>query len=195
MGAIGVIAAKQDGGVRSDAQIRWVMAAFIAGEQISAQLMAVLWRGLDPRKLSTRTTAMEMIAAQGGDPRSPSRLASRQSRRRARGSSPASTRSPWVPRPGGSVPDASARATRSYPAAGVLLAAALGDRVEAGSPLAVLHAATPARLKDGRYALRTAFDITDTAGDPVPPSWREWPDRAPADRRTHAHSRPWRQAD
>ncbi len=47
------------------------------------------------------------------------------------------------------------------PAAGVVLQAALGERVEQGQPLAVLHAATPARLQEGRAALAGAYDITD----------------------------------
>ena len=47
------------------------------------------------------------------------------------------------------------------PAAGVVLAAGLGERVEAGQPLAVLHASTPERLAEGRAALAGAYDITD----------------------------------
>jgi thymidine phosphorylase len=47
------------------------------------------------------------------------------------------------------------------PAAGVVLAAALGDRVEKGSPLAVLHAGTEERLAAGRAALAGAYDIAD----------------------------------
>jgi thymidine phosphorylase len=47
------------------------------------------------------------------------------------------------------------------PAAGVVLAASLGDRVEAGSPLAVLHAGTAERLADGRAALAGAYGIAD----------------------------------
>ena len=54
------------------------------------------------------------------------------------------------------------------PAAGVVLGAGLGDRVEAGQPLAVLHASSPERLAAGRDALATAWTITDAAADPLP---------------------------
>jgi thymidine phosphorylase len=47
------------------------------------------------------------------------------------------------------------------PGAGVVLGAALGERVAKGQPVAVLHASTPARLADGRAALAGAYDITD----------------------------------
>jgi len=57
-----VIRTKRDGGELSDEQIRWFIAAFtdrsIADEQASALLMAVVWRGLTPRELSTWTAAM-----------------------------------------------------------------------------------------------------------------------------------------
>ena len=54
------------------------------------------------------------------------------------------------------------------PAAGVVLQACLGDRVEAGQPLAVLHAATPERLAEGRAAMARAYDITDEPAAPRP---------------------------
>jgi len=54
------------------------------------------------------------------------------------------------------------------PAAGVVLAAGLGERVEAGQPLAVLHAGSPDRLAEGRAALDGAWTITDGAADPLP---------------------------
>jgi thymidine phosphorylase len=47
------------------------------------------------------------------------------------------------------------------PSAGVVLTAGLGDRVEAGAPLAVLHAGSPERLAAGRDALAGAYDIAD----------------------------------
>ena len=54
------------------------------------------------------------------------------------------------------------------PAAGVVLGAGLGERVEAGQPLAVLHASSPERLAAGRAALDGAWTITDGAADPLP---------------------------
>ncbi|MCW2616040.1 MAG: Pyrimidine nucleoside phosphorylase C-terminal domain, partial [Frankiales bacterium] len=39
--------------------------------------------------------------------------------------------------------------------------AGLGERVERGQPLLVLHASTAARLAEGRAALEDAYDITD----------------------------------
>jgi thymidine phosphorylase len=51
---------------------------------------------------------------------------------------------------------------RVDPAAGVVLGAALGERVHAGQPLAVLHASSEQRLAEGRAALDGAYDIADT---------------------------------
>ena len=42
-----------------------------------------------------------------------------------------------------------------------MLGASLGERVEQGQPLAVLHAASAERLQEGRAALAGAYDITD----------------------------------
>jgi thymidine phosphorylase len=57
-----VIRTKRDGGSLSDEQIRWFIERFtdreIADEQASALLMAIVWRGLDPRELATWTAAM-----------------------------------------------------------------------------------------------------------------------------------------
>jgi len=57
-----VIRTKRDGGELTDAQIEWFIQAFtdrsIADEQASALLMAIVWRGLSPRELSTWTAAM-----------------------------------------------------------------------------------------------------------------------------------------
>ncbi len=57
-----VIRTKRDGGELSDAQIEWFISSFtdrsIADEQASALLMAIVWRGLSPRELSTWTAAM-----------------------------------------------------------------------------------------------------------------------------------------
>ena len=60
--AVEVIRTKRDGLELSDAQVRWVLEAYLRGEvapeQMSALLMAVLWRGMTPRELSAWTTAM-----------------------------------------------------------------------------------------------------------------------------------------
>ena len=60
--AVDVIRAKRDGGTLSDAQIDWVIDAYtrgaVAEEQMSALLMAVLLRGLDPEERVALTTAM-----------------------------------------------------------------------------------------------------------------------------------------
>ena len=47
------------------------------------------------------------------------------------------------------------------PAAGVVLGAALGERVTAGQPLATLHASSAERLAEGRAALEGAYDVAD----------------------------------
>ena len=60
--AVDVIAAKRDGGELTDAQVTWVLEAYLRGdvapEQMSALLMAVVWRGMTPRELSAWTGAM-----------------------------------------------------------------------------------------------------------------------------------------
>jgi thymidine phosphorylase len=60
--AVDVIRAKRDGGALSDEQIRWFLRAYtdgeVADEQAAALLMAVVWRGLDPRELATWTATM-----------------------------------------------------------------------------------------------------------------------------------------
>jgi thymidine phosphorylase len=60
--AVEVIAAKRDGDELSDDAIRWMLTAYprgeVAPEQMSALLMAVVWRGLSPRELATWTNAM-----------------------------------------------------------------------------------------------------------------------------------------
>ena len=60
--AVDVIRTKRDGGELSDADIAWVLQAYVAGEvaaeQMSALLMAIVWRGLSPRELSAWTGAM-----------------------------------------------------------------------------------------------------------------------------------------
>jgi thymidine phosphorylase len=62
MNVVDIIVAKRDGRRLSDEQIRWVIAAYtdgaVADEQMSALLMAVLFRGLDGRELATWTAAM-----------------------------------------------------------------------------------------------------------------------------------------
>ncbi|HEY9475248.1 MAG TPA: thymidine phosphorylase, partial [Mycobacteriales bacterium] len=60
--AIDVIRTKRDGGRLSDDAIDWIIAAYTAGqvaeEQMSALLMAILLRGMEPAELSRWTTAM-----------------------------------------------------------------------------------------------------------------------------------------
>jgi pyrimidine-nucleoside phosphorylase len=57
-----IIARKRDGGALADGEIRAVIAGAAAGTipeyQLSALLMAIVWRGLDPRELATWTEAM-----------------------------------------------------------------------------------------------------------------------------------------
>jgi thymidine phosphorylase len=59
---VDVICAKRDRRELSDAEIRWVLDAYVgdevADEQVSALLMAVLLNGLSPRELATWTAAM-----------------------------------------------------------------------------------------------------------------------------------------
>ena len=65
MDAVELITTKRDGGRLSDEQIRWLMQSYVAGsipdEQVSALLMAIVWRGLTPEELATWTA--EMIAS------------------------------------------------------------------------------------------------------------------------------------
>jgi len=60
--AVELIRAKRDGLTLTDAEIRWLVAAYTAGEiadeQMSALLMAVYFRGLEPGELRSWTTAM-----------------------------------------------------------------------------------------------------------------------------------------
>jgi thymidine phosphorylase len=60
--AVDVIRVKRDGGRLSDEQIDWVLDAYtrgaVADEQMSALLMAVLLRGLEPAELARWTRAM-----------------------------------------------------------------------------------------------------------------------------------------
>jgi len=62
MNAVEVITRKRDGGELSGADVAWVLSAYVRGEvapeQMSALLMAVVWRGMTPRELSAWTTAM-----------------------------------------------------------------------------------------------------------------------------------------
>jgi thymidine phosphorylase len=59
---VDVLRAKRDGHRLSDAQIDWVIDAFVRGEvadeQMSALLMAIVWRGMAPEELARWTTAM-----------------------------------------------------------------------------------------------------------------------------------------
>src|SRR3984957_19557891 len=60
--AVDVIIAKRDGGRIPDTQIDWVIDAYtrgaIADEQMSALLMAILWRGMATDELARWTAAM-----------------------------------------------------------------------------------------------------------------------------------------
>ena len=51
--AVDVIRTKRDGGELTDEQVAWVLEAYVRGEvaheQMSALLMAIVWRGLSPR--------------------------------------------------------------------------------------------------------------------------------------------------
>ncbi|QUR66567.1 thymidine phosphorylase [Mycobacterium spongiae] len=57
-----VIRTKRDGGTLSDAAIDWIIGAYtdgrVADEQMSALLMAIVWRGLDPGEIARWTAAM-----------------------------------------------------------------------------------------------------------------------------------------
>jgi thymidine phosphorylase len=60
--AIDVILAKRDGRALTDAEIRWLIAAYtegaVADEQMSALLMAIYFRGMEPAELRAWTSAM-----------------------------------------------------------------------------------------------------------------------------------------
>ena len=60
--AVDVIRTKRDGGRLSDAQVDWVVDAYtrgaVADEQMSALLMAILLRGMEPAELTRWTRAM-----------------------------------------------------------------------------------------------------------------------------------------
>jgi thymidine phosphorylase len=60
--AVDVIKAKRDAFALTDEQIQWFLAEYtrghVADEQASALLMAIVWRGLEPRELATWTDAM-----------------------------------------------------------------------------------------------------------------------------------------
>jgi thymidine phosphorylase len=60
--AVDLIIAKRDGGTLAEADIGWLMDAYtrgaVADEQMSALLMAIVFRGLDPAELRAWTAAM-----------------------------------------------------------------------------------------------------------------------------------------
>jgi len=62
LNALDVIRTKRDGGELSDEQIRFLIEGYTAGtipdEQVSALLMAIVFRGMTPRELATWTAAM-----------------------------------------------------------------------------------------------------------------------------------------
>ncbi len=57
-----LIGCKRDGGELTDDELRWLLAAFLRGEvpdyQMSAFLMAVVWRGMSRRELAVMTRAI-----------------------------------------------------------------------------------------------------------------------------------------
>ncbi|GAA0606850.1 thymidine phosphorylase [Sporichthya brevicatena] len=60
--AVSVIRAKRDGAALTDAQIDWVLDAYVRGEvaeeQMAALAMAICWRGMDRREVARWTAAM-----------------------------------------------------------------------------------------------------------------------------------------
>ena len=60
--AVDLILAKRDGRALTDAEIRWLIAAYtegaVADEQMSALLMAIYFRGMAPAELRAWTSAM-----------------------------------------------------------------------------------------------------------------------------------------
>ncbi len=134
---------------------------------VAREMLALGGSDADPEPALADGRALEvwsrMVAAQGGDP-----SADAAGRRRHRGG--ARRRAGHVARI-----DALSVGTAAWrlgagrarkedavdPAAGVVLAAALGERVEAGQLLATLHAADAERLAEGRAALAGAYDIAD----------------------------------
>jgi thymidine phosphorylase len=62
MNALDVIRTKRDGGELTDEQIRFLIDGYTAGripdEQVSALLMAIVFRSMTPRELATWTAAM-----------------------------------------------------------------------------------------------------------------------------------------
>ncbi|MDX6299119.1 MAG: thymidine phosphorylase, partial [Nocardioidaceae bacterium] len=60
--AVSIIRAKRDGGALSDAQIDWVLAAYVRGEvaeeQMAALAMAICLRGMERREIARWTAAM-----------------------------------------------------------------------------------------------------------------------------------------
>ncbi len=62
MDAVSIIRAKRDGDALTDAQIDWVLGAYVRGEvaeeQMAALAMAICWRGMDRREVARWTAAM-----------------------------------------------------------------------------------------------------------------------------------------
>jgi len=141
---------------------------------VAAVMLALAGAPQDPAAALDDRRALavweRMVTAQGGDPAAPLPVAARTEVLEA-------SRSGFV-----AAVDALAVGTAAWrlgagrhrkedavhPAAGVVLGAGLGERVEVGQPLAVLHAASPDRLAEGRAALDGAWTITDGAADPPP---------------------------
>jgi pyrimidine-nucleoside phosphorylase len=60
------------------------------------------------------------------------------------------------------------------PAVGLELRAKVGDRVEAGQPLATLHLNDPARAAEARRWLDAAFVLRDARSEPAPLVWKSF---------------------
>ena len=65
MDMVNLICSKRDGRELTDAEIDWVMDAYVAGrvadEQVAALLMAIFWRGLSVAELCRWTAAIDRL--------------------------------------------------------------------------------------------------------------------------------------
>jgi len=141
---------------------------------VATEMLALGGSAADPAAALRDGRALQvwraMVAAQGGDPDAPLPQA-------------ACTEAVLAPRDGYLARlDALAVGTAAWrlgagrarkedavdPGAGVVAVAGPGDRVVAGEPLLVLHAATPERLAAGRAALDGAYEIDDVPAQVAP---------------------------
>ena len=117
----------------------------------------------------------EMVAAQGGDPAAVddySLFAQPACSREVRAQASGWVRSMDTERVGiASVALGAGRATKEEsidPAAGIMLGAKTGDRVEPGDLVATLYAADEERLDEGERILRAAYVLGDEEPAPIP---------------------------